>query len=226
MAGSTACSPSLERGHLPYHHCVCEVLHPLNRTTLHMALRFYPAFRSLTRPRVAPCLSSVARAGSTSPALALAAVTTTRSFHSCPPCQSGLTNLYDRPDQSSSSDPAQTRLQVEKLNDQGFVLADGLIIPGGAIFIDDRAFLWDVDPVQVDPLSGRGKWEGWSREQFRIFEAVLPRPEILLLGTGKTVLPPPPEIRAYLSSLGIQLDVMDSVSVFAAVSLSTQRMRR
>lgn len=37
-------------------------------------------------------------------------------------------------------------------------------------------------------------------------------PEILLLGTGSTVLPPPPELRSYISSLGIQLDVMDSVS--------------
>lgn len=36
--------------------------------------------------------------------------------------------------------------------------------------------------------------------------------EILLLGTGSTVLPPPPELRSYISSLGIQLDVMDSVS--------------
>ena len=35
--------------------------------------------------------------------------------------------------------------------------------------------------------------------------------EILLFGTGQTVLPAPKEIRDYISSLGIQLDVMDSV---------------
>jgi uncharacterized protein len=36
--------------------------------------------------------------------------------------------------------------------------------------------------------------------------------EILLFGTGQTVLPAPKEIKDYISSLGIQLDVMDSVS--------------
>lgn len=39
------------------------------------------------------------------------------------------------------------------------------------------------------------------------------RAEILLFGTGQTVLPAPKEIRDYVSSLGIQLDVMDSVSL-------------
>ncbi len=36
--------------------------------------------------------------------------------------------------------------------------------------------------------------------------------EILIFGTGARVLPPPREVRDYISSLGIQLDVMDSVS--------------
>jgi NADH dehydrogenase [ubiquinone] 1 alpha subcomplex assembly factor 3 len=39
--------------------------------------------------------------------------------------------------------------------------------------------------------------------------------EILLFGTGRTVVPPPKEIKDYVSSLGIQLDVMDSVSPLA-----------
>jgi NADH dehydrogenase [ubiquinone] 1 alpha subcomplex assembly factor 3 len=124
-----------------------------------------------------------------------------------------------------------------------------LIIPGGAVFLDNRCFLWDVDPVLVDQKTGRGIWEGWGVERFKIFEVVVPRPgenkakksfpphcdlfqttkggfetdsgmiiltleflsEILLLGTGLTVIPPPPSIRQYISSLGIQLDVMDSV---------------
>lgn len=35
--------------------------------------------------------------------------------------------------------------------------------------------------------------------------------EILILGTGKTVSLPPPSIKSYLNSLGIQLDIMDTV---------------
>jgi NADH dehydrogenase [ubiquinone] 1 alpha subcomplex assembly factor 3 len=34
---------------------------------------------------------------------------------------------------------------------------------------------------------------------------------MLLLGTGERTLPPPPFLRAYLSKLGIQLDVMSTV---------------
>lgn len=35
--------------------------------------------------------------------------------------------------------------------------------------------------------------------------------EILIFGTGKSALPPPPEIREYISRLGISLEIMDSV---------------
>lgn len=36
--------------------------------------------------------------------------------------------------------------------------------------------------------------------------------EMLILGTGKTIVQPPPFLKDYLVSLGIQLDVMDTVS--------------
>ncbi|KAJ9121524.1 hypothetical protein QFC22_002142 [Naganishia vaughanmartiniae] len=134
-----------------------------------------------------------------------------RTIHTTPHLRSGgLTNLFDADDQG-----ARPRLAVHKLNDEGFHLSDGLVIPGGVVFLDNRAFLWDVDPVGTDELSGRGRWkeEGWSKDRFKIFETVVPRPEILLFGTGKSALPPPPDIREYISSLGISLDIMDSVSL-------------
>lgn len=50
-------------------------------------------------------------------------------------------------------------------------------------------------------------------------------PDILILGTGRTVLPAPAFLSAYLGSLGIQLDVMDSVSTgtVSSLSLSTRK---
>jgi NADH dehydrogenase [ubiquinone] 1 alpha subcomplex assembly factor 3 len=36
--------------------------------------------------------------------------------------------------------------------------------------------------------------------------------ELLLLGTGKTMSLPPPAIREYLHEIGVQVDVMDTVS--------------
>lgn len=98
-----------------------------------------------------------------------------RLIHTSPSLRAsgGLTNLFDADDQG-----ARPRIQVNKLNDEGFHLSDGLVIPGGVIFVENRAFLWDVDPVGVDELSGRGKWKenGWSKERFAVFEMVVPRP--------------------------------------------------
>ncbi|GHJ87913.1 hypothetical protein NliqN6_4315 [Naganishia liquefaciens] len=134
----------------------------------------------------------------------------------------GLTNLFDADDQG-----ARPRIQVSKLNDEGFHLSDGLVIPGGVVFVENRAFLWDVDPVGVDELSGRGKWkeEGWTKERFAIFEMVVPRPEILILGTGKSALPPPPELREYISRLGISLDIMDTRNACSTFNLLAEEGR-
>lgn len=93
-------------------------------------------------------------------------------------------------------------VQVKSISRDGIELADGLILPGAVIFLDGKVLLWNV-PSKL--------WQGWTEDTFGVFEVVVPRPEILLLGTGKTVVPPPAALRNYLRGLGIQLDVMDSV---------------
>lgn len=45
--------------------------------------------------------------------------------------------------------------------------------------------------------------------------------EILLIGTGKTMMPLPPFLKDYCRSLGIQLDVMDTVQMLPLL-LQTQ----
>ena len=113
-------------------------------------------------------------------------------------------------------------VQVRGMTPAGIELHDGLILPSSCIFLDGSVFLWDTPW----PL-----WDAWSKEQFEIFEVVVPKPgeknntsdnirvdsadslaEILIFGTGKSVLQPPPFIRSYLNSIGIQLDVMNTVS--------------
>ena len=112
-------------------------------------------------------------------------------------------------------------VQVRGTTPSGIELHDGLILPSSCIFLDGNVFLWDV-PTSL--------WSGWAKEHFEVFEVVVPKPgasisassrflradvtrsiEILILGTGKSVSQPPPSIRSYLNSLGIQLDVMDTV---------------
>ncbi|RXK41843.1 hypothetical protein M231_00842 [Tremella mesenterica] len=129
--------------------------------------------------------------------------------------RSALQNIFETPERPS--------LSIVKLNERGFHLSDRLVIPGGVIISDHRAFLWDVDPPS--PATPQG-WGGWSKERFAIFESVSPRPEILLFGTGQTVVPPPAAIKEYVSSLGVQMDVMDSRNAASTYNLLIEEGRR
>lgn len=83
-------------------------------------------------------------------------------------------------------------------------------------------FLWDV-PTPNE------RWTNWQLDHFEVFDVVIPKPgalwfdddarainrfslELLLFGTGKSAHLPPPKFRDYLSKVGVQIDVMDTVS--------------
>lgn len=57
-------------------------------------------------------------------------------------------------------------------------------------------------------ISAHGVWN-----KIGIWESQLTLVEFLIFGTGEQSIPAPKEIKDYISSLGIQLDVMDSVSL-------------
>lgn len=94
---------------------------------------------------------------------------TARTFHTTRPAFSGLTNLFE-----ASDNPP---LSVDKLTNDGFLLSDGLVVPGGVIFADGRAFMWDVDPPHLEAGGTlEGAWKGWTKERFEVFERLVPRP--------------------------------------------------
>ncbi|ORY34804.1 hypothetical protein BCR39DRAFT_514906 [Naematelia encephala] len=131
-----------------------------------------------------------------------------------------LENMFD-PDQAPS-------LTISRLTQRGYELSDDLVIPGGVVFIDSQPFLWNVDPPRSDPEAKTLEkvWEGWGKERFGVFEVVTPRPEILLFGTGSRTFPVPKEIKEYISSLGIQLDVMDSRNAASTYNMLLEEGRR
>jgi len=110
-------------------------------------------------------------------------------------------------------------VQVSSVSADGIQLSDGLIISSSCIFVEGKVLLWDV------PL-GADLWSKWRKEHLEVFEVVVPRPEILLLGTGERISMPPPFIRTYLNTLGIQLDIMDTRNACSTYNLLAEEGRR
>ncbi|KAF8231376.1 DUF498-domain-containing protein [Tricholoma matsutake] len=108
-------------------------------------------------------------------------------------------------------------VQVKSITSEGIQLLDGLLISSACIFLEGQVFLWSV-PSSL--------WDGWGKEHLEIFDTVLPKPEILLLGTGKTTIQAPPWLRTYMNQLGIQVDVMDTRNACSTYNLLAEEGRR
>ncbi|CDU23872.1 uncharacterized protein SPSC_02501 [Sporisorium scitamineum] len=132
-----------------------------------------------------------------------------------------------------------TTISIASTSPTSLTLADGLVLSEPIVILNNQVFLWDHPKLNQEYAvpSGIG-WEEWLGQQqvrpgqklevsdkvkdvFRVFEVVDERPEIVLFGTGKRVLPPPVPIRQWLNELGIQLDVQsthDAASTFNMLS--------
>ncbi|KAI0254861.1 DUF498-domain-containing protein [Lactifluus subvellereus] len=108
-------------------------------------------------------------------------------------------------------------VQVKSITTAGLLLQDGRLFPSACIFLEGEVLLWDVPPTL---------WKGWDESRFKVFDVVIPKPEILLIGTGKSVNPLPAALRQYLNKLGIQVDVMDTWNACTTYNLLSEEGRR
>jgi len=102
-----------------------------------------------------------------------------------------------------------TTTHVRAITPTGIELSDGLVLRGPSILIAGRVFLWDP-PLPKDTAINN-PWDSWTPEHFAPFDVIVPKPELLIVGTGARVWQPPPKMRAELAKKGLALDVMDSV---------------
>lgn len=162
------------------------------------------------------------------------------------PTALGLRNIHVSPTRMADRPTTLTNIlasdipppvQVLSVSKTGIKLADGLVLSGPVIFLDGKVFLWDVPNggfnsvvSTAQPRSGKGsgmeKWEGWTNEHWSIFEVVVPKPEILVFGTGARVEFVPPKVRSFITGLGIQLDVMDTKNASSTYNLLAEEGRR
>ncbi|SPO19910.1 uncharacterized protein UTRI_00308_B [Ustilago trichophora] len=142
-----------------------------------------------------------------------------------------------------SSDPSST-ISISSTSQTSLTLHDGLVLSEPVVILNNQVFLWDHPKLNQDYAvpSGIG-WEAWLgieklnpgtklkvsqkiKEVFGIFEIVDDRPEIVLFGTGKRVLPPPGPVREYLNGLGIQLDVQSTHDAASTYNMLTEEGRK
>ncbi|KIJ20441.1 hypothetical protein PAXINDRAFT_108505 [Paxillus involutus ATCC 200175] len=116
-------------------------------------------------------------------------------------------------------------VQVSSVGPAGIKLVDGLLLEGPVVFLEGKVFLWDV-PGLVMGKGGISDWEGWKREHWAIFEVVVPKPEILIFGTGTRMELVPSSIKAHMKEFGIQIDVMDTKNASSTYNLLAEEGRR
>ncbi|KAK7725423.1 hypothetical protein SLS57_003900 [Botryosphaeria dothidea] len=147
--------------------------------------------------------------------------------------------------------PAPTTA-IDATFDDGFALNSGLHIAGaGVLLVAGDAFKWrpwiregrkegtveegavgnDVEGGRKGGVAGgvgklrgeRGMWE-CDKSAWGALEVVWPKPDLLIIGTGGSVVPVSPTTRKHINDLGIRLEVSDTRNAAAQFNLlATER---
>ncbi|EGX87853.1 DUF498 domain protein [Cordyceps militaris CM01] len=116
---------------------------------------------------------------------------------------------------------------VDVCMDDGFGLNSGITIGGGdgALLVDGEAFTWRPWEItgHMRLLNDKGQFDV-PAEAFAVFDMLWPRPDLLIIGTGKSNVPLSPELKKHISSLGIRLEVLDTRNAASQFNLlATER---
>jgi len=131
---------------------------------------------------------------------------------------------------------------VDACMDDGFALNSGLKVTGsGVLLVGGEAFKWRpwarVTPGTVgsgDSQKGVRGMAGKMRNakgQFEVdkhvwgvLDLVWPKPDLLVLGTGPSIMPVSPETKRHINDMGIRIEVQDTRNAAAQYNLlATER---
>lgn len=145
-----------------------------------------------------------------------------------------------------SNTPAPTTA-IDACMDDGFALNSGLKVTGsGVLLLGGEAFKWrpwvkegrkegsigsggmgDDDKGVQSPggklQNRKGQWDV-DKHVWGVLDLAWPKPDLLILGTGRGILPLSPETRRHINELGIRLEVQDTRNAAAQFNLlATER---
>ncbi|KAI0878393.1 hypothetical protein GGS24DRAFT_487262 [Hypoxylon argillaceum] len=109
----------------------------------------------------------------------------------------------------------------------GFHLNSGAKVKhgDGVMLIGDKAFAWQpwLPRGEHRLLNAKGQWE-IPNESLDPLPLLWPRPDILILGLGPEIRPISPDLRRYISSLGMRVEILDTPNAAAQYNLlATER---
>ncbi|ODA78445.1 hypothetical protein RJ55_05826 [Drechmeria coniospora] len=109
----------------------------------------------------------------------------------------------------------------------GFGLNSGITISGGsgALLVGGEAFSWrpwqGTGSMQL--VNTKGQFD-IPAEAFGLFDLLWPRPDLLIMGVGKTNRPLSPDTRRRITELGMRVEVLDTRNAAAQFNLlATER---
>jgi hypothetical protein len=154
-----------------------------------------------------------------------------------------FTNIIQRGEGERGQASEDEVLSVRSVHERAFTLSNDTVVPANLFLYSARGMLWNpARDIYPDPR-GPSTVPTQVAAQFRLLEILHPRPgpspppplppcpnpfpnltppsesllEMLILGAGKSILTIDPAkiatIKSYLNSLGIQLDVLDTVEL-------------
>ncbi|OAQ24945.1 DUF498-domain-containing protein [Linnemannia elongata AG-77] len=119
-------------------------------------------------------------------------------------------------------------VSVTTCTKHGFVTTEAITLQGPVLCIGGQVFLWDIfkeGGAQPARSIFEVMDEDTAKEIFKVFELMNPRPEILIVGTGKAFAPLSPAVRAVVRSLGLQVDMMSTANAAATYNMLAEEGR-
>ncbi|SPJ81977.1 uncharacterized protein FTOL_09382 [Fusarium torulosum] len=109
----------------------------------------------------------------------------------------------------------------------GFGLNSGLTITGGngVLLIDGEVFNWRPWEAKgsLNLINKKGQFE-LPPNAFSLFDLIWPRPDLLIIGVGPSIMPLAPATRRMISELGMRIELLDTRNAAAQFNLlATER---
>ncbi|KAF9937435.1 hypothetical protein BGZ67_001273 [Mortierella alpina] len=153
---------------------------------------------------------------------------------------SGFMNMFN--------DKESKTVSITTCTKHGFVTTEAITLQGPVLCIGGQVFLWNIfkesgavdlalkgakdakdGTIHAGSIPARPIFESMdentAKEIFKVFELMNPRPEILIIGTGKSFAPLSPAVRSVIRGLGLQVDMMSTANAAATYNMLAEEGR-